>query len=419
MRNIGILSTRISGTDGVSLEISKWVKVLEENNFNMFYFAGKCDRDPDVSFVVEEAFFEHPEIKSINEEVFGKWVRTPEISKKITNLKFFLKKKIYEFVKRFNIELLIVENALSIPMNIPLGLAITEFIAETCFPVIAHHHDFYWERDRFLINSAKDYIDRSFPPDLKSIKHVVINSLASEQLSYRKGISNVVIPNVHYFDTPFLNEKKEKKRKLRELIGLKEDDYFILQPTRIVPRKWIEKSIDVVYMMRLKNPTLVISHASGDEGDFYVKKILNYADNFGVKVKMISDYVGWTKNNGKPFTIEDVYSAADLVTYPSGYEGFGNAFLETIYFKKPIVVNRYSIYIIDIEPKGFDVVSFDGIVTEDVIERIYEVLNNENRRKRMVELNYKLGMRYFSLKTLEKKLIPLINDFDLSFCKKW
>ncbi len=416
MKNIGFVSTRISGTDGVSLEIAKWAKVLEANNFELFYFAGKCDRAEDRSFVVDEAFFDHPEIKSINDEVFGKWIRSPEISERITKLKFFLKKKIYEFVKKFQIDLLIVENALSIPMNIPLGLAITEFIAENCFPTIAHHHDFYWERDRFLVNSAKDYIDRSFPPDLKSIKHVVINTIASEQLSFRKGLSNVVIPNVYYFDTPHDNVNKEKIRELRKYVGLEDGDYFILQPTRIVPRKWIEKSIDVVYMMKLKNPTLVISHASGDEGDLYVKKILNYAKNFSVKIKMISDVVGWSKNNGKPFTIEDVYLASDLVTYPSGYEGFGNAFLETIYFKKPIVVNRYSIYIVDIEPRGFDVISFDGIVSEDVIEKIYSVLKNPDRRRKMVDLNYELGKRYFSLKNLEKKLIPLINDFDLSFC---
>jgi len=42
-------------------------------------------------------------------------------------------------------------------LNIPLGLALTEFIAETCIPTIAHHHDFYWERDRFLVNCGMDW----------------------------------------------------------------------------------------------------------------------------------------------------------------------------------------------------------------------------------------------------------------------
>ena len=44
------------------------------------------------------------------------------------------------------IDLIVPENALSIPMHVPLGMAITELIAETGIPTIAHHHDFYWER---------------------------------------------------------------------------------------------------------------------------------------------------------------------------------------------------------------------------------------------------------------------------------
>ncbi len=78
---------------------------------------------------------------------------------------------------KFSLEALIIENALTIPINLPLGLALTEFIAETGYPVIAHHHDFYWERQRFMNNSVQDYLAAAFPPDLPSIRHVVINSV--------------------------------------------------------------------------------------------------------------------------------------------------------------------------------------------------------------------------------------------------
>ena len=58
-----------------------------------------------------------------------------------------------------------------------------------------------------------------------------------------------------------------------------------------------------------------------------------------------------------------------MVTYPSLYEGFGNAFLEAVYFHKPILVNRYSVYIVDIEPKGFEVVAMDGFLTRRMLPR--------------------------------------------------
>ncbi|MGM0426260.1 MAG: hypothetical protein ACQEQ7_03360, partial [Thermodesulfobacteriota bacterium] len=80
----------------------------------------------------------------------------------------YLKSQLYEFVQRFDIDLIIPENALAIPLNIPLGLALTEFIAESGFPTVAHHHDFSWERERFLVNGVEDYLTWAsspiFPP---------------------------------------------------------------------------------------------------------------------------------------------------------------------------------------------------------------------------------------------------------------
>ncbi len=411
-KNIGFISTRIAGTDGVSLEIDKWVKVLERNRYNCYYFAGISDRPPKKCFLVKEAHFEHPKIMKIRKECFGNEERSPKISKLIENLKNQLKKKIQQFVEKFDVDLIIPENALAIPMNIPLGLAITDFIAETGFPTIAHHHDFYWERNRFLVNSVNDYLDRAFPPDLPSIKHVVINSIASEELSHRKGISNTIIPNVYDFASP-PSRSDSHCPDLRKSIGLKENDLFILQPTRVVPRKCIETSVELVHQMKLKNPVLVISHASGDEGSSYYENIKEYAKNLDVKIVSIKKIIGpkrMEKRGGKIYTIGDVYLCADLVTYPSSYEGFGNAFLEAIYYRKPVVVNRYPIYIVDIEPKRFDLIAINRFVTKETIKKIREILKNEKRREKMVEKNYRVALKYFSYEVLENSLKDIIEE---------
>jgi glycosyltransferase involved in cell wall biosynthesis len=415
MKNIGIISTRIAGTDGVSLEIQKWVTVLERNGYNCFYFAGELDRDMQVSFLSEEAHFDHPAIKDISDSVFGVIKRSPDTSDKIRKLKDKLKQDLYAFHKKFDIDLIIPENALTIPMNIPLGLAITEYIAETNICTIAHHHDFYWERDRFLINACQDYINKAFPTDLPCIQHVVINSLASEQLSHRLGISNMIIPNVYDFNN-VPPPADEYSKTLRDRIGLGNDDLFVLQPTRIVPRKWIERSIEIVNRLALKKPVLVISHATGDEGEEYYQRIMEYARNLKVEIVAIDHLIGdkrGTNNDGeKIYSISDLYQQADLVTYPSGYEGFGNAFLETIYFKRPIVVNRYSIFIVDIEPKGFDVLVVRGFVASRIIGEIKKVLADKERLERMTAINYKLARKHFSFEVLEEKLLYLIHTIE-------
>lgn len=362
--------------------------------------------------LVEEAHFQHANIMEIQEHCYGKTLRERRITERIHELREYLKEQLYEFVRRFEIELIISENALAIPLNIPLGIALTEFIAETGFPAVAHHHDFSWERERFLVNAVEDCLTWAFPPNLPTIQHVVINSIASRQLSYRKGLSNTIIPNVYDFANPPLASVACSKE-IKAKIGLKEEDLLILQPTRVVPRKWIERSLEIVHLLRLENPVLVLSHSADDEGDIYNKRIRQYARRLGVKPVSIEDLVGPegdnNKCNEKRYTIGDIYQCSDLICYPSGYEGFGNAFLEAVYYKRPIVVNRYSIYIADIEPKGFDTITIEGFVTDQTIEKISEILTNEERRKLMTEKNYQLGNQYFSYEVLERFLLHLID----------
>lgn len=416
IHNIGFISTRIAGTDGVSLEIDKWAAVFKRNNLHCFYLSGENDRPTDKCMLLEEAHFFHPEIQEINDDCFGRLVRGQETTRKIHRLRDLIKQKLYEFVDRFGIDLIVPENALAIPLNIPFGLALMEFIAETGIPTIAHHHDFSWERERFLVNAVEDYLSCAFPPNLPSIQHAVINSIASHQLSHRRGISNTLIPNVYDFANP-PSQDAVCPPELKGEIGLAEEDLFILQPTRVVPRKWIERSLEIVSLMKLKNPSLIISHSAEDEGDTYAQRIKEYARHLDVKLVSIEHLVGQgdvhSPENKKLYSIADVYQCADLVSYPSGYEGFGNAFLETIYFRKPIVVNRYSIYIADIEPKGFDIITIDGFVINETIERIKGVLDNEDRRQKMIEKNYRIANTYYSFEMLETLLLDLVHKLEI------
>ena len=125
---------------------------------------------------------------------------------------------------------------------------------------------------------------------------------------------------------------------------------------------------------------------------------------------IINDKRGVTKNGHKIYTLDDIYPYADLVTYPSNFEGFGNAFLEAVYYKKPIMVNNYSIYATDIKPKGFSVIEIDGYVTRDAVRLAKKVLRDEDFRERMVNHNYHIALHNFSYRVLRNKLKALISD---------
>lgn len=410
--NVGFISTRLAGTDGVSLEAEKWMGLFEKEGLACFCFGGELNHDQTRAYTVDEAHFQHPEIKAIQQHCFGIGQRPRAITQKIHQIKHHLKNHLYRFIDQFHIDMLVAENCLTIPLNIPLGIALTELIAESGIKTIAHHHDFYWERQHFMVNAAGEYLNMAFPPNLPTIEHVVINSSAASQLSLRTGISSTTIPNVMDFDHP-PPPLDTYAADVRDALGLKKYELLILQPTRVVKRKGIEHAIEFVKRLGAR-AKLVISHASGDEGHDYERRVWEYSEIMGVDTLFVSDIInderGKTGDGRKIYTLDDIYPHADLVTYPSNFEGFGNAFLEAVYHRKPILVNNYSIYATDIRPKGFEVIEIDGYVTKKALQLAKKVLHEEDFRTQMVDRNYALGKRHFSYKTLQHKLTTLLDD---------
>ena len=408
-KNIGFISTRFAGQDGVSLESAKWAEVLWEDRHISYWYSGQSDRDPDISFVVPEAYFGFQRINGLMRE-YVNWFGDRFISARIRGHDY-LKTTIYRFVKKYDIDIVIPQNCLAIPMHLPLGIALTEFLSETQIPAIAHHHDFFWERTRFSVNSVPEYLDMSFPPKFGNMRNVVINQEAQEQLALRKGLSSLVIPNVFDFDNP-PDQVDEYSSDVREELGLSKDDFFILQPTRVVPRKGIEQAIKLVSLLKDPRCKLVISHEAGDEGYEYLGMLEQLAKEEGVDMRVVADRVGEVRQRDsegrKIYTLWDLYLHADFVTYPSLYEGFGNALLEAIYFRKPVLINRYSIFVRDIEPKGFRLLTMNGFVTSSVAERVRQILLDSELRRDIVDHNYEVARQFYSYSVVRSNLRAFI-----------
>jgi glycosyltransferase involved in cell wall biosynthesis len=418
--NVGFVSTRFAGIDGVSLEASKWAQIFEAEGHTCFWFGGELAKNNNVSIFAAQANFKNDQNQWINGQLFGTQKKSLKLAQIICNYKSSLASRLKMFINLYNVDLLVVENALAIPMHIPLGLALTDVIADTGIPTIAHHHDFYWERPRYLpLNGNKIYIHRAFPPKLPNIEHVVINSEARQELARRRGIAATLIPNVLDFENPPI-VSKERVNAFRRSIGLKPDDVMFLQPTRIVKRKGIEFVLELIKELNHVKYKLVISHEAGDEGFEYVESIKQLAGRYGIQVrfvdKMVGDPFAHPSDEKDRYSLWEVYQAADFITYPSLYEGFGNALLEAIYFNKPVLVNRYKIFIDDIEPKGFELVTMDGALTGEVVKMIQNVVNNKERQKKMVDKNYRLALKYYSYSSIRKQLALIMPQLFRSNC---
>jgi glycosyltransferase involved in cell wall biosynthesis len=202
-------------------------------------------------------------------------------------------------------------------------------------------------------------------------------------------------------------------RNARADLGVEPGEAFILQPTRIIQRKGIEHAIELV--RRLGIPAkLVVSHAGGEEDGDYQQRVREFAHLLDVPVRFEADLVGQTRGttaDGRPiYALADVYPQADLVTYPSSIEGFGNAFLEAVYYRRPIVLNRYSVYEVDIKPHGFRVVEFENYISEATVRDARKLIQDPNLAGAWADTNYELARRHFSFAVLERRLSSLVSE---------
>jgi glycosyltransferase involved in cell wall biosynthesis len=285
-------------------------------------------------------------------------------------------------------------------------MALTELIAETSIPTIAHHHDFVWERPRYTVHAAGDYLQAAFPPMMPNIHNVVISSYAATELARRTGMRSTTIPNVMDFAQP-PQALDEYAAELRTALGISSDEVVLLQPTRIVPRKRIERSLELA--SRLDRPcAVVVTHSSGDEGREYQDYLQDLAERINVRLIPAADHFNHQRalnpDGDRIFSLADAYQQSDLVTYPSSVEGFGNAFLEAIYYACPLVMSNYEIFRTDIKPKGFEVIEFADFLTRKTLDAVRSILEDPSRATRMTEQNYELGRRYYSYDTLRKRL---------------
>jgi glycosyltransferase involved in cell wall biosynthesis len=219
------------------------------------------------------------------------------------------------------------------------------------------------------------------------------------------------VPNVFDFGTaaPTIDAYNAE---LRMAIGLTDRDLLILQPTRIIRRKGIELAIELVGRLRDPRCKLVLSHAT-DVDPVYLAELRSLAEEWKVDMRVPIDQIDSvrTERNGRRvYGLWDVYPHADFVTYPSLYEGFGNALIEAIYFRLPALVNRYSVYAADIGPLGFDFVEIDGEVTDDAVEAVRALLDDRERRQGVVDANYALASEHFSYAAVRRQLAPLVSS---------
>lgn len=451
MSRVGILHYKVGGTDGVSLEIDKWAEVLKEMGHSVYLCAGEIGN---VEGTVIKAIFHHrPDAERLYRNTF---IALSDYDEAVYNFEIHhlaevIEHKLEAFVKAYDIDLLIVQNMWSVAANPPAAIALARLRRKLNLPAIAHNHDFYWERVdgvSLTCSAAVELADKYLPPRNHAIQHVVINSLGQTELLERKGIESTIVPNVFDFESaPWAVD--EYNQDFRQRIGLRDDDIFILQATRIVPRKGIELAIDFVQALNApkrrallqekglydgrsfnQNSRIVLvlaGYTFDDLTGLYLNQLKEKINQSEIDALFVGDHIDGQRHfimGKKHYSLWDSYVYADFVTYPSLWEGWGNQLLEAIRARLPFMLFEYPVYRADIKSTGLRTVSLgsklygrdnQGLaqIEHDIIERTadeaVELLTNSELRQKTVDHNYKIGQKHFSLNALRGHLEPLLD----------
>ncbi len=398
MATVGFVSTRFAGLDGVTLEAAKLAAVAREAGHTVVWFAGELGEDFAPGMLVPEAHFDSDVNRELQAACFGSSSAPDWAHPALRGRTAYLVDALDQFIDEFGVDVLVTQNSNTIPMQLPLGLATVEVVRRRGIPTVNHHHDFWWERDRFTPTGVAPLLDEAFPPSEPTMRHMVINSIACDELQRRRGIDSVVLPNVMDFEHP---PDPGDAEAFRQAAGLTDDDILVLQPTRIIPRKAIEDTIDLAAGIG-SEAIVIVTHPERDEGDEYAGVLERHAVRHGVRLEFFS-----VDEPGRP-SLADAYAAADVVSFPSRIEGFGNALLEACYYRRPLVVRRYAVYTADIAPTGLRAIEIDDGITPDVVRRVERRLDDVDASRSEVDHNYEVCLDHFSYAVVRDRFLPLL-----------
>jgi glycosyltransferase involved in cell wall biosynthesis len=279
-----IVSFRLGGMDGVSIEARKWGWALEQLGFRVVTVAGSGPVDRPVAGLEIDATAPPDDL---------------DVARALDGA-----------------ELVVVENLCSLPLNPPAAAAVARALAGR--RAILHHHDLPWQRARFAGFPP--------PPDDPAWVHVTINDLSRAQLA-EHGIDAVTVRNTFALERVDRRAQAVSHVATRTALGIGEGETLVLQPTRAIPRKEVPAA---VWLAEQLGATYWLLGPAEDGYDATLAAVLAAAT-----CRVIHQPGRWD--------VADAYAACDLVALPSSWEGFGNATVESAVHRRPLAIGRYPV----------------------------------------------------------------------------
>lgn len=278
-RSAAVVSFRLGGPDGVSVEAAKWAWALGRLGFDVRTLAGEGDADVVVPGLAIHA---------------GRAPSPLEVAAALGGA-----------------DLVVVENLCSLPLNPPAAAVVADALRGR--RAVLHHHDLPWQRERFAGWPP--------PPDDPAWAHVTVNNLSRAQLA-EHGIRATTVRNAFHPDPPPGCAAGARRR-----LGLAGDHRLVVHPTRGLARKGVPAAVALAEALGAAYWLL------GPAEDGYAPELERILSSASVPV--------FRGLHG--LDVADAYAACDVVAFPSSWEGFGNPVVESALHRRPLAIAFYPV----------------------------------------------------------------------------
>lgn len=284
MPTCAFLSFRLGLTDGVSIVAQTWIDAFASFGFRVTTIAGEGPVDVELPALAIDGPTDGDDLARLESAL-------------VAALE--------------GVDLVVVENLLTIPMNLPASGVVARVLRGR--PALLHHHDPPWQRDRF------HHVD-DLPLDDPSWRHVTINELTRVQFAER-GIDATTIYNG--FD---VHQPDGDRATTRRSLGIDDATLLVAHPVRAIARKEVPTALAVV----------------ADLGGTYWLTGPAEEDYAPTLAELLA-HPPCPVIHRPAAVLADVYAAADLVVYPSSWEGFGNPPVEASLHRRPVLAGNYPV----------------------------------------------------------------------------
>ena len=280
---VALLSFRLGGSDGVSVEAAKWAGAFTDLGFAVTTVAGEGPVDHLLPGLAIGA--PAPPTRAELEDALA------------------------------GADIVVVENLCSLPLNEAAASVVARCLHGR--RALLHHHDLPWQRPQFAGHPP--------PPDDPRWWHVTVNDLSRRQLAHH-AIAASVVRNAFDRDAPAGDRLATRRR-----LAVEEDDLVVLQPTRALERKNVPGGIALAEALGATYWLL------GPAEDGFGPELERLVAKASCPIRLGHG------PGSLPLPVADAYAACDVVALPSTWEGFGNPAVESAVHRRPLAIGPYPV----------------------------------------------------------------------------